>query len=76
MEHNDGLSSLDRGRVARVAGLRFPERLKSATKPEGPHLFVFSHYRQFIRTVPALPRDEVDMDDVDPRAEDHMGDET
>jgi hypothetical protein len=44
MEHNDGLRSLDRGRVARVAGLRFPERLKSATNPEGPHLFVFSHY--------------------------------
>jgi hypothetical protein len=25
---------------------------------------------------PALPRDEVDMDNVDSRAEDHVGDET
>jgi hypothetical protein len=32
--------------------------------------------RQFTRTVPALPRDEVDMDDVDSRAEDHVGAET
>ena len=35
-----------------------------------------SYCRQFIRTVPALPRDEVDMDDVDSRAEGHVGDET
>jgi hypothetical protein len=52
------------------------ERLKNVTKPEGPRLFVFDHCRQFIRTVPALPRDEVDMDDVDSWAEDHVGDET
>jgi hypothetical protein len=39
-------------------------------------MFVFSNCRHFIRTVPALPRDEVDMDDVDSRAEDHVGDET
>jgi hypothetical protein len=41
------------------------------TTPRG-----FQHCRQFIRTVPALPRDEVDMDDVATRAEDHLGDET
>jgi len=34
-------------------------------KPDGPRLFVFNHYRQFIRTVTVLPRDEIDMDDVD-----------
>ena len=37
-------------------------------KPDGPCLFVFNHCRQFIRTVPALPRDEGDKDDVDSRA--------
>jgi hypothetical protein len=52
------------------------ERLKNVAKPDGPRLFVFNHCRQFVRTVPALPRDEVDMDDVDSRAEDHVGDET
>jgi len=43
---------------------------------KGPCLFVFNQCRQFIRTVPALPPDEVDMDDVDSKAEDHVGDET
>jgi len=37
---------------------------------------VFHTCRQFIRTVPVLPRDEIDMDDVDTAAEDHVGDET
>ncbi len=49
------------------------ERLKDVLKREGPRLFVFSYCRQFIRTVPALPRDKMDMDDVDPRSEDHVG---
>jgi hypothetical protein len=30
-------------------------------------------HRQFIRTVPVLPHDEIDMDDVNNKAEDHMG---
>ena len=47
------------------------EPLQNVTKPEGPRLFVFNTCRQFIRTVPAPPRDEVDMDDVGSRAEDH-----
>jgi hypothetical protein len=52
------------------------ERLKNLTKPDGPRLFVFKTCRQFIRTVPVLPGDEIDMDDVDSKAEDHVGDET
>ena len=52
------------------------ERLKNVMKPDGPRLFVFNQCRQFIRMVPAPPRDEVDMDDVDSRAEDHVGEET
>jgi hypothetical protein len=42
---------------------------------EKPGLFVFSNCEQFLRTVPVLPRDEKDMDDVDTEAEDHVGDE-
>jgi len=34
---------------------------------------VFNNWRQFIRMVPVLPRDELDMDDVDTAAEDHVG---
>jgi len=48
------------------------ERLKNAMKPEGPRLFVFNNCRQFIRIVPVLPRDEIDMDDVDSKAEEHV----
>jgi hypothetical protein len=43
---------------------------------ESPGLFVFENCTQWIRTVPVLPRDESDMDDVDSKAEDHAGDET
>lgn len=42
---------------------------------EKPGLFVMDHCKQFIRTVPTLPRDEKDMDDVDTESEDHIGDE-
>lgn len=39
-------------------------------------MFVFNRCRDgFIRTVPALPRDKVKLDDVDTDAEDHTGDE-
>lgn len=43
---------------------------------EEPGLFVFRNCDQFIRTVPSLPRDSVDMDDVDTEAEDHIADES
>lgn len=48
----------------------------SMQKPmEDPGLFVFSTCRQFIRTVPVLPRSDRDPDDVDTAAEDHVADE-
>lgn len=50
--------------------------LDNAVKGEGPGLFVFKTCRQWIRTVPVLPRDEDDPDDVDTEAEDHAGDMT
>ncbi len=40
-----------------------------------PRLFVLNTCRHCMRTVPALLRDEMDTDDVDPRAEDHVGNE-
>ena len=43
---------------------------------EGPGLFIFENCRQWIRTVPVLPRDVRDPDDVDSDAEDHAYDET
>lgn len=42
---------------------------------EKPGVFVFDNCKNFIDLVPTLPRDEVDQDDVDTEAEDHIGDE-
>src|SRR5207302_9782370 len=43
---------------------------------EQPGLFIWSNCTHWLRTVPTLPRDEKDMDDIDTAAEDHCGDET
>jgi len=52
--------------------------LKAALNParEEPGLWILERCQQgFIRTIPVLPRDERDLDDVDDSAEDHVGDE-
>lgn len=56
--------------------------MKNALPPPGggpreePGLFVFRSCQQFLETVPTLPRDDKDLDDVDTDAEDHAGDES
>lgn len=42
---------------------------------EHPGMFIFNTCTMFIDLFPILPRDEVDQDDVDTDAEDHIGDE-
>ncbi len=53
------------------------EMLQESAKPnpEGPGLWVFDTCTHFTRTVPVLPRDERNPDDVNSKAEDHVGDE-
>ena len=53
------------------------ERLTAAKKtpPESPALYVFDHCRDFIRTLPMLPRSPKNPDDIDTNAEDHIADE-
>ena len=46
------------------------------TPREKPGLFVCENCVSFINTIPVLPRDENDMDDVNTDAEDHIADET
>jgi hypothetical protein len=46
------------------------------TPQENPGLYVFADCLDFIRTVPMMPRDEKNPDDVDTKSEDHIGDET
>ena len=43
---------------------------------EEPGLFVFDHCREWLRTVPVIPRSDRNPDDVDTEAEDHHWDET
>ena len=42
---------------------------------ENKGLFIFPRCRAFIRTIPCLPRDDKDQDDVDSDSEDHVADE-
>lgn len=42
---------------------------------EDKGLFVCERCDQFIRTIPVLPRDDADLDDVDTDAEDHIADD-
>lgn len=42
---------------------------------ENPGMFIFHTCRSFIDQIPVLPRDEVNLDDVETDAEDHIGDE-
>lgn len=64
-----GLETL-RNRLSCAAALR------SKGQTDGPALFVFDTCLHFIRTVPSLPRDSRQPDDVDSSAEDHVYDET
>ena len=48
---------------------------KDGTPRERPGLYVFKTCDQFQRTIPVLPRDDKDLDDVDSSAEDHIADE-
>lgn len=43
---------------------------------EAPGLFVSQVCKHFLRTIPVLPRDEKDPDDIDDESEDHVADET
>ena len=47
------------------------DRLQNAKDGEGPAIYFMRHCKAAIKTLPVLPRDEDDMDDVDTTAEDH-----
>ena len=70
----------DKSPGSRVTGWElFREYLKGALPVEGgvrenKGLFVFENCRNFIRTIPVLPRDKNKPDDADSAAEDHIAD--
>lgn len=64
---------------SRKAGFeRLRSMLNASTKVpmEEAGLFIFERCHHFIRTIPVLPRDQNNPDDVDSKAEDHVYDET
>ena len=69
----------DKGPGSRVQGWQqLRKTLLAAADPmrEEPGLFVCERCHDgFIRTIPVLPRDDRDIDDVDSDSEDHVGDE-
>lgn len=56
--------------------IALPNGVKVPIPREKPGMFVFDNCKCFIDLVPVLPRDEIEQDDVDTEAEDHIGDET
>lgn len=71
----------DKGPGSRKQGWeQIRKRLKATKRPPGgfreiPGLFISSACVHWLRCVPVLPRDELDIDDIDDESEDHVGDE-
>jgi len=65
--------SSDKSHGSRKNGLQlFRDRLEAALEgKDGPAIYFMSHCEAAISTIPVLPRDEDDQDDVDTTAEDH-----
>jgi hypothetical protein len=72
----------DKGPGSRIQGWTamrsyFENALPPVDGPrEKPGLFIMENCTHFIRTVPVLPRDENNLDDVDTDVEDHVGDDS
>lgn len=67
----------NKGPGSRITGWKaIRDRLIAAKQNpmEHPGLYVFKNCRNVIRTLPVLPRDKREPDDVDTEAEDHIGD--
>lgn len=67
----------DKTSGSRIAGLnKMRTMLKNTQRPrQEPGLFLTTNCAAAIRTLPTLPRDEKNLDDVDSDAEDHVYDE-
>ena len=61
---------------SRINGLQLiRDRLEASKTKEGPGLYFMDNCRAAIATLPVLPRDEDNEDDVDSEAEDHVYDD-
>lgn len=66
----------DKSPGSRKNGLQIlRDRLEASVRGEDPGIFFMDHCRATLATLPVLPRDEDDPDDVDTSAEDHPYDD-
>jgi hypothetical protein len=68
----------NKSKGSRINGLELiRSMLKAATERPMEHagLFAFNHCTHFSRTMPVLPRDDRNRDDVDSNSEDHLYDD-
>lgn len=66
----------DKSKGSRKNGLQLlRDRLKASLDKEGQGVYFMSNCQASIETLPSLPRDEKDPDDVDTNSEDHVYDE-
>ena len=74
---NEGVrwTKSDKSAGSRKIGLQLiRERLECSLRGEGPGIYFFINCQAAIQTIPCLPRDTNDPDDIDTSAEDHMYD--
>ena len=65
----------DKAKGSRVDGLTMVrEMMANAKKKEGPAIYFMNNCKASIETLPPLPRDDDNLDDVDSDAEDHIYD--
>ena len=65
----------DKASGSRVVGLQLlRERLQNAKEGEGKAIYFMRNCRASIQTLPILPRDTKNLEDVDTAAEDHAYD--
>lgn len=77
-QHGVTFSKSVKGAGSRASGWEVMRRMlkASATGQDAPGLFVCDNCHDWIRTVPSMPRDRINLDDIDSDAEDHASDET
>ncbi len=73
----EGISfyAADKSKGTRINGLELMRvALENSLQGEGVGLYVMNHCEAFLETVPSIPRDEDNLDDVDTMANDHCYD--
>lgn len=82
MKYRIRVVGADKRKYSRVNGWELCRQYLQNARPnengeprERPGFYVFSHCHQFLRTVPSIPRDENNPDDVNTEVEDHIADE-